>query len=358
MVLKEIMRYLAFILSLNFIFLNMSAIAYQSSYDLIQWEQRADNDKRYCIDITDENWNVYPDFQAVACGDHMYEFSPRYYVENILKLPKPEGVTFHWRVWSESADGHAEYGGNGFEGKVTIGSDCGLPYRSDSEQVQWGCRFQDVHYCVDLFDENWQPVKRPFACGDNLHSFDPRRLNELNLPSGKYHWKVWSEHAFNFDHRPQRFFEGAFDFISENPTTPATAPEPQVKACEDISGKWSGTEKITVETCVKGRCEINKGTNNATINITQRGCDVQYTAYDNGFKFDRIGKVTGNEVAFTGIFFKFSDTNGCYIKENAVYSVGKVVNNKLDMESVGVLDVACYDGTLSITGHSFFSVKR
>jgi len=181
------------------------AIAYNSSYDLIQWEPRG-GDKEYCIDITDDKFNIYPGFQAIACGKNMYEFSPRRYVEEILKISIPNGLNFYWRVWSPTG-----YGGNGFEGKVTVGADCGMPYSSDSEKIQWGCRFKDTNYCIDIFDKDWKPIKKPFVCGENMHNFEPQRLKELNLPSGKYHWKVWSAHAYNYDSY-QKFFEGAFKY--------------------------------------------------------------------------------------------------------------------------------------------------
>ncbi len=119
------------------------AMAYQSNYDNVQWEKRG-SDTLYCIDITDENWNIYPGYQAIACDEDLYHFSPRLYVQEVLKINlKPEqikGITFLWRVWSPSG-----YGGTGFEGKVTIGSDCGLPHHSDAESVlQWDCRFDDT----------------------------------------------------------------------------------------------------------------------------------------------------------------------------------------------------------------------
>jgi len=36
---------------------------YQSTYELVQWDSR-ETDSFYCIDICDENWNIYDGFQA------------------------------------------------------------------------------------------------------------------------------------------------------------------------------------------------------------------------------------------------------------------------------------------------------
>lgn len=100
-------------------------VEYKSGYDLIQWPERKGH-MSYCIDITDENWNIYPGFQAVKCGSMMANFSPADYVKNVMKLDKPVGFRFNWRVWSGSKDlqGNvlpgASYGGLGYEGKVIV----------------------------------------------------------------------------------------------------------------------------------------------------------------------------------------------------------------------------------------------
>jgi hypothetical protein len=99
--------------------------SYRSDYDLIQWNKRGKQDE-YCIDITDENWNVFPGFQAVKCGKNMANFSPADYVKNVMKLDKPVGLRFNWRVWSGNKDAQGNilpgsaYGGPGYEGKVIV----------------------------------------------------------------------------------------------------------------------------------------------------------------------------------------------------------------------------------------------
>jgi hypothetical protein len=198
------------VLGLCLWFFSYLAWGYNSTYNLIQWEARG-NDTSYCIDLTDGNWNIYPDFQAIACGEYLYEFSPDAFVQERYNLSAEQliGLTFYWRVWSASG-----YGGNGFEGKVTVGDDCGLPYVSNQIRLRWGCRFQDTHYCLDLFDASWQPIQTPLICGDNLHEYFPANLRELDLPTGTYHWKVWSPHAYNYE-GPQRFFEGEFVYNAD-----------------------------------------------------------------------------------------------------------------------------------------------
>lgn len=192
-----------------------NAQAYQSSYDLIQWDQR-DSDTYYCIDITDTDWRVYEGLQALQCGENLYEFSPRAFVES-LGIALPQGFAFRWRVWSQ-----AGYGGHGFEGEIVVGQACGLPYRSDSSGVQWGCRFSDVHYCVDLFNAEGASVAGPLQCGDHLHSIDFNALAERDLPAGTYHWKVWSPTAYNyvggnyFEGTQPRFLSGHFTYGADN----------------------------------------------------------------------------------------------------------------------------------------------
>ena len=97
---------------------------YRSDYQLIQWNKRGDNN-RYCIDITDEHWNIYPGFQAIKCDDQLANFSPIDYVRNVLHTELPKGVTFYWRVWSahkddKGAQSNDHYGGPGYEGKVVV----------------------------------------------------------------------------------------------------------------------------------------------------------------------------------------------------------------------------------------------
>ncbi len=321
---------------------NINTYAYQSTYDLIQWEQRGD-DKKYCIDITDENFNIYPGLQAVACGDDMYEFSPRYYVQYVLKGSLPEGTTFFWRVWSQNG-----YGGNGFEGKVTVGSDCGSAYRSDSEKVQWGCRFQDNYYCIDLFDNNWNPVKKPFLCGDNLHAFDTTDLNQLNLSDGLYHWKVWSERAYAYDTKPQRFFEGSFQYATQAEQT-ESAPIP---ACENIAGSRNLEETTTIRECLGTYCNTTTGKITNTLNIKQNGCHVWYDFYVNGLRFERQGTVDKNKVRFSGKAFESQGLNTCSIDKNSITAEGVVVNNKLNLSSKLIVTAMCDSTFYSMTGNS------
>ncbi len=51
-------------------------------------------------------------------------------------------------------------------------------------------------------------LKPAVACGKGLHQYFPR---DLTLPSGKYHWKVWSPSISATDHEQQVGFEGEFD---------------------------------------------------------------------------------------------------------------------------------------------------
>ena len=222
---------------LSLSFCSGSVLAYKSTYDTIQWEPRS-KDTSYCIDLTDENWNIFPGFQKIACGENLYKFSPRTYVQDALGLnpdtPEFKGITFWWRVRSASG-----YGDKGFEGEVTIGSDCGLPYRSDSELVQWGCRFNDTFYCLDLFDAEDRLIKAPFVCGEHKHSFSPSRLKELNLPAGNYRWKVWSHNAYDYAGH-QAFFDGQFQYEPSNNNSSGSSSWSQDD--ENGSAEWTDSE--------------------------------------------------------------------------------------------------------------------
>ncbi len=253
--------------------LKSTVFAYQSSYDNIQWDQR-ENDTLYCIDITDENWNVFPGFQAIKCAEDMYNFSPSQYVRDVLKIPDDHllsGLTFYWRVWSPGG-----YGGNGFEGVVTVDNDCGLPYRSDAEQIQWGCRFRNTFYCIDIFDENWNTIHQAAACGENLHSFSPQTLNLL---PGLYRWKVWSESAYNY-WSYQAYFEGEFNYED---TPVSSDPQPinltgiysyntfnpelngNCSAVYELFGCYSAASCIVIG--VRGTMDVTQIENDITIDI-------------------------------------------------------------------------------------------
>lgn len=87
---------------------------YQSTYNLVQWENRG-VDTKYCIDICDENFNIFPGLQALQCGEGFHSWSPKDYINNTLGIHDGllTGFKFNWRIWSDSG-----YGGEGFEGSV------------------------------------------------------------------------------------------------------------------------------------------------------------------------------------------------------------------------------------------------
>ncbi len=186
---------------LLFFFASMNASAYESTYKTIQWNQRG-NDSFYCLDICDEQWNIYSGFQAIYCGENFYSWSPQQYFDELNNTPEVlSSGKFNWRVWSPSG-----YGGDGFEGSVTIGCQS-KNFISTQTQIQWGCRNEDTFYCIDIFDSSWNMIYQAADCGDGLHSFSP--VSALDLTSGTYHWKVWSPSVneyWNF----QDGFEGSF----------------------------------------------------------------------------------------------------------------------------------------------------
>ena len=90
--------------------------SYSSSYDLIQWGMRG-SDTYYCLDICDLSGNIYPGLQGIECGEQLNVWSPKNFINITLGVPDSalSGLQFMWKIWSRSG-----YGGNGFEGVVTV----------------------------------------------------------------------------------------------------------------------------------------------------------------------------------------------------------------------------------------------
>ncbi len=186
-----------------------------SSENLLEW-QRRNGDAYYCLDIFDANGNMAR--QAAACGDGLHSYAPR-----DLNLPAGD---YRWKAWSPSVKDY--FGAQpGFEGGFRS-SGCGLPYRSDATQVQWGCRDQDRLYCLDLFDANGASMAAPLICGEHMHSFFPQHLQSRNLPAGTYRWKAWSASARNYG-AAQPGFEGEFYWQPPAPITPTANAEWQAE---------------------------------------------------------------------------------------------------------------------------------
>jgi len=194
-----------------FIFTSVASGNYESTYENIQWDNRG-GDTFYCIDICDENWNVYEGLRAVACGESLHNWSPKHFVTIDLGMEDlPSGFTFNWIIWSSSG-----YGGEGFQGQVVVGESItpickSLPYLSTYEKIQWGCRGDDTFYCIDIFDENWNMLYQAVKCEEGLHSYSPQ---ELELSSGNYYWKVWSHSGYG-----ENNFRGEFSVAPECPVT-------------------------------------------------------------------------------------------------------------------------------------------
>lgn len=99
--------------------------AYQSTYNLIQWNKRgSDND--YCLDILSDNYERYVGLTPIQCGSNMANFSPTDYVKK-MNISLPNGFAFRWKIWSRQLDGNGNqigvpnYGGEGYEGRVVVG---------------------------------------------------------------------------------------------------------------------------------------------------------------------------------------------------------------------------------------------
>lgn len=87
---------------------------YQSLYKNITWAMRG-SDNYYCVDICDENWNIYDGLRGLQCSMSR-SWSPKNYINRVLGVQDGviKGFKFNWRVWSPSG-----YGGEGYEGTVT-----------------------------------------------------------------------------------------------------------------------------------------------------------------------------------------------------------------------------------------------
>jgi len=236
-------------LGLGSVLLTPVSIAYESSYERIAWQQRG-NDQYYCLDITDNNWQIYPGFGPLLCGDDLYEFLPQAYVRQATNgQDLPDGFSFRWRVWSPSG-----YGSEGFEGRIVVGqSACqGATYQSSDQGVQWGCRQQDSYYCIDVMDETGRTIAAPAACGEGLHQFNPA---DLNLQSGGYQWTVWSPSAQDYP-KVSAEFTGSFQ-VSSKITAAQRGQDlwtEHCAACHNPASNWANNP-----TKVRNAINDNKG---------------------------------------------------------------------------------------------------
>jgi hypothetical protein len=233
-----------FVLCTLLLMSNAVMAAYQSSYDTIEWEQRG-NDSFYCLDITDEQGNIAYGLRSIVCGDNLHQFSAKEYVRNVFDgVDLPVGFSFFWKVWSETG-----YGQVGFEGQVVVGDVAcqGLDYSSTAQVLQWGCRQQDVHYCVDILNANGALLYQGIACGDGLHAYSPE---QLNLSAGNYTWKIWSASGYG-----QAGFEGNFQ-VGEDSSAVAIGGKLYAFNCASCHGS---------NPAVNGRDGIDKAVNPSVI---------------------------------------------------------------------------------------------
>jgi hypothetical protein len=225
---------------------SMNVRAYESTYDQIQWDKRG-NDTFYCIDITDEKFQIHPWLQALSCGENLYRFSPKEYLNQMRRSNSlATGTRFGWRVWSNSG-----YGGTGYEGIVTVQSCTGQSYVSSSTNIQWGCRNNDSFYCIDILNSQGNFIKQAAMCNEGLHNFSP---TSLNLGAGEYRWKVWSPAGYGGDG-----FEGQFSIAG---TVVSPAANGKVLFNQDCAGCHRSPNNIreaSNATSIRSAINGNKG---------------------------------------------------------------------------------------------------
>lgn len=220
--------------------------AYQSNYDDIQWDKRG-NDTFYCIDITDEHYQVHPWLQALSCGENLYRFSPKEYLSQMRRSNSlAAGTRFGWRVWSPGG-----YGGAGYEGIITVQSCVGQSYVSSSTNLQWGCRNNDSFYCVDILNAQGGFVKQAAVCNEGLHSFSP---TSLNLGAGEYRWKVWSPAGYGGNG-----FEGQFSIAGTTTTPAANGKLLFNNNCASCHRSPSNIREAANATAIRSAINNNKG---------------------------------------------------------------------------------------------------
>jgi len=240
------MRNLYLALLLLFAVYHPAVSAYESSYDKIQWDKRG-NDTFYCIDITDDKFQVHPWLQALSCGENLYSFSPKDYLNQMKRSNSlATGTRFGWRVWSPSG-----YGGNGYEGIVTVQSCVGQPYVSSSNNLQWSCRGNDSFYCVDILDTRGNFVKQAAMCNEGLHNFAP---SSLNLGAGDYRWKVWSNSGYGGDG-----FEGQFAIAGTTVTPAASGKVLFSEHCARCHGSPNNVREAASAAVTRSAISRNKG---------------------------------------------------------------------------------------------------
>ncbi|MFO7883240.1 MAG: hypothetical protein R6U68_00320 [Desulfobacteraceae bacterium] len=269
---------------------------YMSSYEKIQWGMRGE-DTFYCIDICDENWNIYDGFQALECRENFYSWFPKQFVNN-LGIPDEamKGFVFHWRVWSSSG-----YGGEGFEGRVVVGGEIcnNAEYISTSDLIQWGCRNSDTFYCIDIFDGEWNMLYQAISCGEGLHSYSPQ---ELDLRSGTYHWKVWSPSGYGGEG-----FDGQINISTADTDVSA------------IVGNW----RVTVTVDARG-CDEGMYTYTHVMAVNQNGNGFSITGQDgDGDAYVLRGSINNNIATVSG---EYSDDVGTTSVNASLKMTGNTFN--------------------------------
>jgi len=240
------MRNQYFVVLLLFVSYHTTLFAYESSHDRIQWDKRG-NDTFYCIDITDDKFQVNPWLQALFCGENLYSFSPKDYLQQMRRSNSlAAGTRFGWRVWS-----HSGYGGNGYEGIVTVQSCAGQSYLSSGNKLQWGCRSNDSFYCVDILNLQGNFVRQAATCNEGLHSFSP---TSLNLNAGEYRWKVWSPAGYGGDG-----FEGQFTIAGTTVTPAANGKLLFEQYCTGCHRSPSNIREAASATAIRSAITRNKG---------------------------------------------------------------------------------------------------
>ncbi|MDM8547867.1 hypothetical protein QUF61_15370 [Candidatus Venteria ishoeyi] len=148
----------------------------------------------YCTKVIDSSGNVLEEQQ---CGYGMHK-----YPLNDLNLGEDN---YTWEVSSALKEGDELKVFDNGEFSVCTAD---LPYVSNSNQLQWGCRKTDASYCLDILDEEGKELYNPYVCNTGLHSINPQ---QLSLLPGQYQWRVWSNSAEGFPENIEEEFKGVFN---------------------------------------------------------------------------------------------------------------------------------------------------
>jgi hypothetical protein len=126
--------------------------------------------------------------------------------------------------------------------------------------------------------------------------------------------------------------------------------------CVNLAGTWCVTEDVGITCDFGGDIEDWDQSGSVLIVISQNkdSCSVRYDVPDYGVSLSREGRISGNNVSFSGKFLVTSDDNNINFSKNNVTIEGDIINeDKISLSGLGIGSGTYYDGMeFSCTGNA------